>query len=475
MDIAEECKAESFARKTEKKKTSNALPASTRALKSAREFLNSRVFYAFEVLLACFFVAIRQEVVGAICFLALLSVILAVCDDIRATTLPFLIICTITTNRYNSYNLYIKYIIFAPAVLMALAFHFVVYHKSFSLGESAKGIFAVGIAVCFGGLGRFSLTDYAYGAYYFIGLGFGMMLVYALMRSEFYDDKETDREKFAYMMTIYGLLCGFMIANGYYKLYIEKSIQYLYPQGFSRNNLSTLLMFVMPFPLYLARKKSVYALLSVMVLAFLALTQSRGGFLFGCVEFAACAVFWICSAKNKKGRKVRLIVCVGALAIGVCVMLPALIKWILPRFNGEMKNETRYKMIWEAFDKFFKRPVSGYGLLDTDILYETERKKGALTWYHMMPAQIIGGMGLIGVACYGYQLFNRAKLVFSKPDSWGYVLGLSYLGVLLMSMVNPGEFCPLPFELLAVLLFIMQERRLQTSRPLYKDKLRRGV
>ena len=44
-----------------------------------------------------------------------------------------------------------------------------------------------------------------------------------------------------------------------------------------------------------------------------------------------------------------------------------------------------------------------------------------------------------------------------------------------MSMVNPGEFCPLPFELLAVLLFILQERRLQTARPLYRDKLRRGV
>ncbi len=475
MYIAEECGADGFARETEKKMAKNGWSASVRALKSAREFLNSRAFYAFEVLLACFFVAIKQEVIGAICFLAVISVILAVCDDIRATTLPFLIICTITTNRYNSYNLYIKYIIYAPAALMALVFHFAVYHKSFSLGESAKGIFAVGIAVCFGGLGRFSLSDYAYGAYYFIGLGFGMLLVYALMRSEFYDDKETDREKLAYMMTVYSLLCGFMIANGYYKLYIEKSIENLYPQGFSRNNLSTLLMFAMPFPLYLARKKPVCALLSVMILAFLALTQSRGGFLFGCIEFAVCALFWIFSAQTQKGRRVRLLVCVGALAIGVCVMLPVLIKWILPRFGGEVKNETRYKMIWEAFDKFFKRPVSGYGLLDTDILYETERKKGSLTWYHMMPAQIIGGMGLIGVACYGYQLFNRAKLVFSKPDSWGYVLGLSYLGVLLMSMVNPGEFCPLPFELMAVLLFIMQERRLETARPLYKDKLRHGV
>lgn len=473
MYITDGREAESLVRKTER--NSERKVARMHVLNEAREFLNSRAFYAFEVLLACFFVFIKQEVIGAVCFLVLITVILTVCDNIRATTLPFLIICTITTNRYNSYNLYIKYIIYAPAVLMALIFHFVAYHRQFSLGESAKGIFAVGVAVCLGGLGRFSFTDYAYGAYYFFGLGFGMLFAYALMRSEFFDDKEADRDKFAFMMTIYGLLCCFMIANGYYKLYIEKSIENLYPQGFSRNNLSTLLMFVMPFPLYLARKKPICAFLTVLVLAFLALTRSRGGFLFGCIEFSVCALFWIFSAQTRKGRKIRLYICIGALAIGVCVMLPALIKWILPRFNVEVKNETRYKMIWEAVDKFFKRPVSGYGLLDTDILYETERKKGSLTWYHMMPAQIIGGMGMIGVVCYGYQLFNRAKLVFTKPDCWGYVLGLSYLGVLLMSMVNPGEFCPLPFELLAVLLFIMQERRLQTSRPLYNDRLKKKV
>jgi hypothetical protein len=36
-------------------------------------------------------------------------------------------------------------------------------------------------------------------------------------------------------------------------------------------------------------------------------------------------------------------------------------------------------------------------------------------------------------------------------------LGLSYSGILLMSQVNPGEFCPIPYELLTVLLFIFLE------------------
>ena len=36
-------------------------------------------------------------------------------------------------------------------------------------------------------------------------------------------------------------------------------------------------------------------------------------------------------------------------------------------------------------------------------------------------------------------------------------------GILLMSQVNPGEFCPVPFETLTVLLFILQENRLDEA------------
>ena len=85
-----------------------------------------------------------------------------------------------------------------------------------------------------------------------------------------------------------------------------------------------------------------------------------------------------------------------------------------------------------------------------------------MSWYHMMIPQIIGSMGLIGVAMYGYQIFARFKIIFTKTSSWSLVLGLSYLGILMMSQVNPGEFCPVPFEMLAVLLFILQERRFHT-------------
>ena len=445
------------------------------ALSVLRNYLNSYWFYVLQILVAAYFVWLRQEVLGAVVFAILLGAILVICDDIRATTLPFLIISTITTNRYNSYDTYIVFVKYVPIALACLAYHFVTYRKRFVIGYSAKGIFAVSLAISFSGMGRISFMDYVYGSYYFFGLGFAMLIIYALMRSQFDDDKEEYRIKFAFLMTMMGVLCGFMIANGYYRYYIERSISVLEHEGFSQNNIATILMFVMPFPLYLARKNKGMALGSVAVLAFLILARSRGGIIFGSVEFCVCAAFWIFSALTKRSRKIRLIICLCALVVAICALLPFIIKFVLPRFAGNIEKESRYTMIWEGLRKFVKRPISGYGLLDDELRYEVSRKKGALTWYHMMPLQIIGGMGLIGAVCYGYQIFGRFKLILTKRDQWSLVLGISYLGILMMSCVNPGEFCPLPFELLTVLLFIFQEVRLQTSRPLYRDRRQKEI
>ena len=75
----------------------------------------------------------------------------------------------------------------------------------------------------------------------------------------------------------------------------------------------------------------------------------------------------------------------------------------------------------------------------------------------MIP-QIVGSLGLVGMFCYGKQMVERFAMIFRKPDAYVWTLGLSYIGIFLMSQVNPGEFCPLPYELLTVITFIMIEK-----------------
>ena len=132
-----------------------------------------------------------------------------------------------------------------------------------------------------------------------------------------------------------------------------------------------------------------------------------------------------------------------------------------------LKGEDRYIMLLQAIENFKKRPLLGTGILDDSIAYGEYNVKGTMTWYHMMIPQIIGSMGLVGVVAYAYQIWGRVKLIFTKKNAWSLCLGISYLGILLMSQVNPGEFCPIPFELLTVLLFIFQEERF-VKKPLWE-------
>ena len=127
-------------------------------------------------------------------------------------------------------------------------------------------------------------------------------------------------------------------------------------------------------------------------------------------------------------------------------------------------------MLLEALENFRENPLIGTGILVDSIAYGKVNVKGTMTWYHMMTSQIIGSMGLIGIAAYVYQFIDRVELIFTKKNAWSLCLGISYLGIFLMSQVNPGEFCPIPFELLTVLLFIFQEERLR-KKPVQKLKM----
>ena len=155
-------------------------------LTAMRAFFNSGYAFILQAVLAFIFVFLQQEVIGVIVFIGLLSVILIVCDDIVTTTLPFLLVCTFSTNCYDSFDTFIKFIVFAPSPAAALVGHFIVYHRPYrEFGISAYGLFMVSCALVLGGIGAFTLKEYISGAYYLLGLGVGMLVAYILMKSQF--------------------------------------------------------------------------------------------------------------------------------------------------------------------------------------------------------------------------------------------------------------------------------------------------
>lgn len=428
-----------------------------------REFCNSYIFYIFLTVLACTISYTRNEVKGVILFIAIICALLLICEDVMPLALPILLVCTFSTSCYDSFDLFIGYVVYVPIAVACLLFHFVVYRKKFSVGPSIWGIFAVSIAICLGGLGRFTTMEYLMGGYYVFGLSFGMLAGYMLLKAEFSAPRSYDiKIRFSAIMTLVGLLCLFMILAGRYQVWKGNKFAY-YRYGVSPNNIATMLMFAMPFPLYLAKKKGFFwAILTPLIFSGLCLNTSRGGLLFGTVEFIVCCLYWTCQGKTKWGITIRFIICLFVAATIVFIVGDQLWDLIFRRFiQEELDGSERHVMIFQSFENFRENPFVGTGLLDDSIAYGRTNKQGTMAWYHMMIPQVIGSMGLVGILAYGYQALTRFKLIFKKCSWWSLCLGISYLGILLMSQVNPGEFCPMPFELLTVFLFILQERRFE--------------
>ena len=88
----------------------------------------------------------------------------------------------------------------------------------------------------------------------------------------------------------------------------------------------------------------------------------------------------------------------------------------------------------------------------------------------MMIPQIYGSMGTVGIIAYAYQFVGRVKLALSKYSLYVTTLLLSYGGLFLMSQVNPGEFCPIPYGLIAVIIFIMMENEPDIIKKSKKNK-----
>ena len=120
-------------------------------------------------------------------------------------------------------------------------------------------------------------------------------------------------------------------------------------------------------------------------------------------------------------------------------------------------GDSRIGLFRRMIRDFKSNPIFGAGLGNTGNTDLYNPVKGAMVWYHMWLPQIVGSLGLVGIAAYGYQLVARVRIYLKNPDFVNRTFFLSYLGLLLMSQVNPGEFCPVPYAMLAVTCFALIE------------------
>ena len=67
-----------------------------------------------------------------------------------------------------------------------------------------------------------------------------------------------------------------------------------------------------------------------------------------------------------------------------------------------------------------------------------------MVFYHNSIAQIMGSMGLVGIAAYGVLMGIVSPRCGPEKHPFVRALALSYLGMLLISLTNPWRVLPLP-------------------------------
>jgi len=190
----------------------------------------------------------------------------------------------------------------------------------------------------------------------------------------------------------------------------------------------------------------------------LLITGSRSALLFGSLMLAACLVYLY--RKNPASRRrYRL----AALLIGVPATV-LLWEFVPVLFASRMEDgalisaqDSRVTFFIQAMRDFFSSPIFGKGLGNLNNSAIFIGVSGSIVWYHNLFAQILGSMGLVGAAAYGYLYYERGRLLFTKRSAEMTIAAFSACGMVLVSMTNPGEFCPLPNEFLMAALFAILE------------------
>lgn len=446
-------------------------------LQNLRAFLLSEkwmaILFVITGIFAClhsFYPRSSVDIWGTVVLAYITGFCFVVSGDIFAMIIPALFTYCIAIRCYNSLSEFTSIIWCALPIVAALLFNIVAYYKK----PSAKGtqflpMLFVSVAVTIGGVGVISAKDYFSGAsiYNMLGIGFGMLLVYCFFYSKIEANKDYSLiEKLSEVMVVIGLFISFMVFAHYVinvNTVIDKGgIFYIR----WRNNASTILMMATPFAFYLGNKKPYTAVLAFIFYIAMLLTGSRGGMLFGTIELVMCLVMFILYDKRRRLAYVLICVCFMFVALVFLPEITSFLNFTIQRLFkvlnqfllGGPDTETRVRHYARGIEDYLNNPIFGTGLGNLTNRDIFKSKPGSLCWYHCEPIQIAGSFGTVGIVAFVYQFIKRNALIWKKATLFNMTIFLSYISLELMSLVNPGIFCPIPYLLLVVIYLIVVEK-----------------
>jgi hypothetical protein len=217
-------------------------------------------------------------------------------------------------------------------------------------------------------------------------------------------------------------------------------------------------MLAMPFAFYLSAKDFGLFFIGILDYILILFTGSRGGMLFGIVELIICIVVMFILDKRHRPAIAAII---GVSLVVTCLTYRTwfdTLSYTLLRLIDPDENSIRIQLIGRGIEDFKANPLFGRGIGYMGNRDVHKSADFALCWYHCSPVQIIGSFGICGIAAYGYLIYLRIKTLLKSFTFFNIVMFISYIGLELMSLVNPGIFAPFPYLFLITLYFVMMEK-----------------
>lgn len=401
----------------------------------------------------------QQPVYGVMVLGGLCILLLLLCQDLMAPLCPFLMAFLLSTQCYEQLDSLLPCALLVPPLLLSLLWHLLLWPVSLRPGRCTGPLLLVSAATALGGLGTLSLSEALdpLSLYYSLGLGPGMLLLYLLFRAQLGQPRAYDlRDCFARLLCTLGLSMAAAVLLAYARELLAggrlEGLLYLPYRNFA----ASVLLLALPMPFYLCRRDRRQLLCAAVMALALLLSGSRSALLFGCILLLLCC--WYLTRIRVLRREFCWLL-LGLAALGVLLAAPALLQLLLSsRDPGELQssNSHRLQFLQRALRDFLDAPLFGVGLGSRRNADVFPGVAGSMVFYHNSVAQVLGSMGLLGAVAYGRLLWVRVRLLRGR-DPFLRAVGLSYLGMMLLSLCNPGAFCPFPNAALLVMLFALAE------------------
>ena len=425
---------------------------------TSEKFWLSRAYFPAVLGAAALFLFTGQELAGMIALGLFAAFMQFTCRDIMAALLPEVLFLLMGARYYDSLGLLMKDIWWViPPFVASFVYNFVHWRVRLRGNASLPSLRAVAVAALAGGVGVISAQDYFSfnGLYYCAGLGAGMAFAAILFGTNMTRPHSYNLcARFSAILYSVGVFAGLVVVNYYIRHFseLEPGSAVLYIQF--RNYLTTMLVLALPMPFRFVKDDKRHIGSAAFMYVTLLLTGSRSGLVFGTIILFAGAYFAIMGKKKLSRANIALI---AVFAAAAAVIIFSLGQTILSSrlVDGSLfpMTDSRIMFLQQSVQDFLYNPINGIGIANMQNSSIFLGVGGSMVWYHNYFAQIIGSMGLVGVFAYGWLLRDRFRFLKDLHSSGETMLALAYIGMLMVSMTNPGEFCPLPNELLIVILF----------------------